>query len=689
MKIIGKRTGSLAWLLFGLGAFCACDSKYTIIEAFLQNSAETKLFSYGGNSYGLGGAVAISGNVALVEAYLYRWDGVTWTKEANLSHNGRAVALNNNIAVVGAGSSVYVYRFNGSRWQEEAALKSENGKTVNAVAVSRDLIAVGENSRSSSSIGGNQSPEAGAIYIYRFDGSSWTQEAKLTAGTQAYGFGYSVSISGNAVVAGAWGVDGQAEDTGIAYVYRFTGTRWQEEARLIASDAAQGDQFGRAVAVSGDVAIVGAPYDGESWSQTGLNNVPVRAFAINSAGHIFAGYIGVYRSTDNGKNWNIVNRGLTDLNVHALIIIRDGHIFAGTSGGRVFRSTDNGDNWNQINSGVINADVKAFVINSNGHIYAGAYGYADTYGGVFRSIDKGNNWSPINTGLTNTEVNALTINSQEHIFAGTSGGGVFRSTNNGGNWIPINTGLTNIRVFAFAINRDGHIFAGTLGGGVFRSTNNGDNWIPINTGLADLNIQALAINNDGHIFAGTYFSGMFRSTNNGDSWTEINSGLTDLNVQALAVNNDGHIFVGTYGDGVFRSPNNGAFSENSGSAYLFRYNGSAWRQEAKLSLVEADRAYFGSAVAVEGNMAIIGSPFIEDRYYESGAKPGSAYAYRWDGNIWREQKKLAASDGTAGDRFGGAVSISGNLAIVGAPDAAMPNRAYAYSRGAAYVYVIN
>ncbi len=688
MKSIRITTIVLAGLAVSLLAFYACDSKYTLIEAFLSNGAETKLFTYtNSNNYNLGQSVAISGDVALAGGYVYRWDGVTtWTKEANLPRSG-SVALSGIRAVVGGRGSIYVYRFNGSQWQEEAELSPSDGATNyefgHAVSMSGRVIAVGAYDDYFSS-----SPQSGLVYMYRLNGSNWVKEAKLTAssGKGNDGFGSSVCVNGNVAIVGAWGTEMGQGATGMAYVYRFTGSSWREEAKLTASDASAGDGFGRAVAVSGDVAIVGAPYDDESWSQTGLNNRPVRTFAINSAGHIFAGYIGVYRSTDNGKNWNAVNRGLTDVNVQALAINRDGHVFAGTMGG-VFRSTDNGETWNPIKSGVSNAYVNAFAINSSGHIFAGT----SLGSGVFRSLDNGETWSPINTGLTNTSVLVLTINNQGHIFAGTAGNGIFRSTNNGDNWIPINTGLTNTRVFAFAINRDGHIFAGTLGGGVFRSTNNGDNWTQINSGLADLNVQALAINNDGQIFVGTYYGGVYRSTNNGDSWTQINSGLTDLNVQALAVNNDGHILVGTYGDGVFRSPNNGAFSENSGSAYIFRYNGSSWRQESKLSFTGATKGYFGSAVAVDQNLAIIGAPFDDDmHFFESNPEPGTAYVYRWDGTVWREQKKLAASDGAADNRFGAAVSISGRFAIVGAPNAAIEaTKVYPYNSGAAYVYVVD
>lgn len=73
-------------------------------------------------------------------------------------------------------------------------------------------------------------------------------------------FGYSVAIDGNVAVVGALLADTQA---GAAYIFRLEQTTdtWIQEARLTALDGDTGDNFGRAVAISGDTVIVGAPGD--------------------------------------------------------------------------------------------------------------------------------------------------------------------------------------------------------------------------------------------------------------------------------------------------------------------------------------------------------------------------------------------------------------------------------------------
>ncbi|MCZ6661914.1 MAG: FG-GAP repeat protein, partial [Actinobacteria bacterium] len=86
-----------------------------------------------------------------------------------------------------------------------------------------------------------------------------TQQAKLTASDGATFdlFGVSVAIFGATVVVGATLDDDAGEGSGSAYVFVRSGTTWSEEAKLTASDAAQGDHFGLRVAISGDTVVVG------------------------------------------------------------------------------------------------------------------------------------------------------------------------------------------------------------------------------------------------------------------------------------------------------------------------------------------------------------------------------------------------------------------------------------------------
>ena len=98
-----------------------------------------------------------------------------------------------------------------------------------------------------------------------------------------------------------------------------------------------------------------------------------------------------------------------------------------------------------------------------------------------------------------------------------------------------------------------------------------------------------------------------------------------------------------------------------------------------LALDGAENDFFGHSVSISGNTAIVGAP------QDTGS--GSAYVYVRDPatNLWTEQQKLLASDGADGDHFGYSVSISGETVIAGA----YGNDDSGTNRGSAYIFVRN
>lgn len=76
-------------------------------------------------------------------------------------------------------------------------------------------------------------------------------------------FGWSVAISGDTALVGAWLDDERGRDAGAAYVFTRRGDRWSPQAKLTAADAKAGDYFGAAVALDGERAMIGAPLGGD------------------------------------------------------------------------------------------------------------------------------------------------------------------------------------------------------------------------------------------------------------------------------------------------------------------------------------------------------------------------------------------------------------------------------------------
>jgi hypothetical protein len=99
---------------------------------------------------------------------------------------------------------------------------------------------------------------AGAEYVFTRHGRSWSQQAELTASDPAYydNFGWSVALSGDTALIGAPFKNSFA---GSAYVFTGSGTSWSQRAEVSDPDAATRDYFGQSVALSGHTALIGAP----------------------------------------------------------------------------------------------------------------------------------------------------------------------------------------------------------------------------------------------------------------------------------------------------------------------------------------------------------------------------------------------------------------------------------------------
>ena len=98
----------------------------------------------------------------------------------------------------------------------------------------------------------------------------------------------------------------------------------------------------------------------------------------------------------------------------------------------------------------------------------------------------------------------------------------------------------------------------------------------------------------------------------------------------------------------------------SGSAYVFVRSGTTWTEQQKLTASDgAASDWFGFSVSISGDIAIVGA-------YKDDSGQGSTYVFVRSGTTWTEQQKLTASDGAASDSFGRSVSISGDTAIIGA-----------------------
>ena len=177
-----------------------------------------------------GWSAAISGDTAVVSAF--------YEKSNATGVNGDQT--NNSLMQAGA---AYVFVRNGTTWSQQAYLKASNTNAFDqfgdSVAISGDTLVIGASREGSNATGvdGNQSDNSaqvsGAAYVFTRSGTTWSQQAYLKASNTDTldEFGYSVAISGDTVVIGAYqeqsdatGVNGDesnndASSSGAAYVF--------------------------------------------------------------------------------------------------------------------------------------------------------------------------------------------------------------------------------------------------------------------------------------------------------------------------------------------------------------------------------------------------------------------------------------------------------------------------------------
>ena len=117
--------------------------------------------------------------------------------------------------------------------------------------------------------------DTGAAYIFLRRSGVWNEQAKLTAsnGFTTNKFGWSITIEGDTAVAGAVGDSSKGRDTGSVYVYKRSGTSWTEEAYLTATGAAIEQKLGISVSLSGHDLVAGSPGDFQKGTDTGAAHV--------------------------------------------------------------------------------------------------------------------------------------------------------------------------------------------------------------------------------------------------------------------------------------------------------------------------------------------------------------------------------------------------------------------------------
>jgi FG-GAP repeat/IPT/TIG domain len=576
---------------------------------------------------------------------------------------GAAIAIDGDTAVVGTPDfqglndpPVYVYvRQNGVWGPPQVALTVDDGDASDdfgyAVDVSGDTVVVGARHEPVGSVA-----DAGVAYVFVRTGTSWALQKKLRAADAGGGdeFGNAVAISGNTVVVGASlaGADGGPDqDRGAAYAFVRSGTTWTQQQKLRPSEVVAHDNLGEAVAVEGDTALVSAPGHGFGGATPGSTYVFVRSGATwTRQARLDSGDVGGDSVALSGSTAVIgapfANNGAGDVHV----FVRSGSTWSAQQ--TLFDPDFNATS--DINFFGVSVSIEGDTIVVTNTALGGGFPDAPTKEGFFLFARTGTNWayqgSPPPTLASGQYLAALDGNQM-----------ILSHRGHGLVWV--------YSVAPMVVADDGS--AGDSFGisvGISGNTAVVGSW-------KDDTSSSVGGTNDQDGSAYVY-------VRSGGVWTQqahlFGPGpATGGDQFGLSVAISGNtIVVGAHG--------HDAAGDQAGAAYAFVRQNGIWSLQQEL--VRTDPAAgdeFGVSVDVQGNTAIVGA-WTDDT--PEGADTGSAYLFVRSGSTWTQQGHVTAGDAPSGSQFGRSVAINKDTAIVGAPAYCDPGCADT-QQGAAYVFV--
>jgi hypothetical protein len=359
-------------------------------------------------------------------------------------------------------------------------------------------------------------------------------------------FGRAVSVSGNTALIGSYLDDDNGADSGSAYVFQYNVTNgWIEVAKLTASDGAAGDQFGRSVSVSGNTAVIGSYFDDD-----------------------------VNMGTDSGSAY-------------------------------VFEYSD-------VNGWVQVAKLTA----SDGAV-------SDRFG--------------LSVSVSN---DTIVVGSYQDDDNGTSSGSayVFQYNSTANSW-------TQVAKLTASDGAAGDYFGWSV-------AVSGDTALVGSYGDDDMG------SNSGSAY-------VFQYNRTANSWAQVakltaSDGAADDQFGFSVSVSGNSVVVGSYGHD---DQNMGAES-GSAYVFQYSSVANGWVQVAKLTASDGDvNDQFGWSVSVSGNTTVIGS-YLDDHGVETDSGSAYVFKYS-DSNGWAQVAKLSAGDGKGGDRFGYSVAVSGDTAVIG------------------------
>jgi len=283
-----------------------------------------------------GCSVAISGDYIMVGAnmddnatstnlgsvYVFYNNAGVWTETQKIASSdrheddffGSALSLNGDYAIVGVylqdyntagldsvgnGGAAYIFKNIAGTWTETQKLIASDRSATDyfgfSVDIEGDYAIIGAYAEDEDANGVNTQVEAGSAYIFKNYSDTWIEEQKIVASdryVEDY-FGYSVSISNNYVIVGAYYEDEDElgsetiSGAGSVYIYENNEGVWSQVNKVVSSDRNENDRFGYSVSISGDYAVVGAFFEDEDSFDLNHLDFSGSAYVLKNTGGVW------------------------------------------------------------------------------------------------------------------------------------------------------------------------------------------------------------------------------------------------------------------------------------------------------------------------------------------------------------------------------------------------------------------
>ena len=478
----------------------------------------------------------------------------------------------------------------------------------------------------------------GAIFVYEFSNDAWQQVATVLSPTDKSGdlFGWSVDIEGDTIVVGSMHDDMFAFNSGAAYVlYQGeTSSDWSIAQSLPGSNVRVGDRFGVSVAIDGGLIAVGNRFA----NGAALNSGTVNLFRANEFRQYYeSDIVESPLAAEAQFGWDV------DLYEQQLIV---GAPRSETGSAFLYQLNEWGQAWRET-------ELTAESVREGDRF---GYSVAISESGTFVGGTLHDHAGTINTGAV-----------WQFDLSGDFEQKIIQSSPRRGDQFGFDISADAHQLVASAVGVDstginsGRVYQfGNLGSG-FVLTDVFDNQASSRFG------HAVAIDGDQTMAA-----------------APLNESVVSLNRQAIAtavtfdytVRESALLFTGEIDDsfgssiaisGVWAaigaSTGQTRTSISGGEVLIYKQTNDQWNFHSRLApSTVGDGDLFGSSLALEGDVLVVGS-----RLADAGAiDAGAAYVFELENDQWHWRDRLFAEGIDAGDQFGHSVSTDGDRIVVGA-----------------------